>query len=55
MNLNEKGFVIYPGKLSKVDCFRIGNIGQVFPIDIQNLVDAIESVLHEMEIELVEL
>lgn len=50
--LNEKGFVIYPGKLSKVDCFRIGNIGQLHPVDIQNLVDAIESVLHEMNIEL---
>jgi 2-aminoethylphosphonate-pyruvate transaminase len=53
--LNEKGFVIYPGKLSKVDCFRIGNIGQLYPIDIQNLVDAIESVLHKLNIELVEL
>jgi len=52
--LNDKGFVIYPGKLSKVDCFRIGNIGQLYPLDIQNLVDAIESVLHEMEIELTE-
>ncbi len=53
--LNEKGFVIYPGKLSKVDCFRIGNIGQLYPADIQKLVDAIESVLHESNIELVEL
>jgi 2-aminoethylphosphonate-pyruvate transaminase len=53
--LNDKGFVIYPGKLSKVDCFRIGNIGQLFPADIQNLVDAIESVLYELKIELVEL
>ncbi|MEI8047116.1 MAG: 2-aminoethylphosphonate--pyruvate transaminase [Bacteroidota bacterium] len=48
--LNDRGFVIYPGKLSKVDCFRIGNIGQLYPPDIQNLVDAIESVLHEMNI-----
>ncbi len=53
--LNEKGFVIYPGKLSKVDCFRIGNIGQLFPHDIQKLVDAIESVLFELKIELAEL
>jgi 2-aminoethylphosphonate-pyruvate transaminase len=52
--LNNKGFVIYPGKLSNVDCFRIGNIGQLFPVDIQNLVDAIESVLYELNIELVE-
>jgi 2-aminoethylphosphonate-pyruvate transaminase len=53
--LNDKGFVIYPGKLSKMDCFRIGNIGQLYPRDIQNLVDAIESVLYELKIELVEL
>jgi 2-aminoethylphosphonate-pyruvate transaminase len=53
--LNEKGFVIYPGKLSKVDCFRIGNIGQLYPADIQNLVDAIESVMHEMNVILTEI
>jgi len=53
--LNEQGFVIYPGKLSKVDCFRIGNIGQLYPADIQNLVDAIESVMHEMNVILTEI
>jgi 2-aminoethylphosphonate-pyruvate transaminase len=50
--LNEKGFVIYPGKLSKVDCFRIGNIGQLHPADIQNLIIGIIEVLHEMKIDL---
>jgi 2-aminoethylphosphonate-pyruvate transaminase len=50
--LNEKGFVIYPGKLSKVDCFRIGNIGQLFFIDIHMIIDAIEETLHEMKIKL---
>ena len=50
--LNEKGFVIYPGKLSKVDCFRIGNIGQLFSDDIQMLVDAICEILHELNIDL---
>ena len=48
--LNDKGFVIYPGKLSKVDCFRIGNIGQLFTIDIHMIIDAIEETLHEMKI-----
>lgn len=52
--LNEKGFVIYPGKLSKVDCFRIGNIGQLFETDIRMLVDAVEEVLYELKIELTE-
>ncbi len=50
--LNEKGFVIYPGKLSKVDCFRIGNIGHLFANDVKMLVSAIEDVLKELEIDL---
>lgn len=50
--LNDKGFVIYPGKLSKVDCFRIGNIGQLFFIDIHMLIDAIEETLNEMQVKL---
>jgi 2-aminoethylphosphonate-pyruvate transaminase len=53
--LNEKGFVIYPGKLSKVDCFRIGNIGQLYETDIRMLVDAVEEVLYELKIELTEI
>jgi 2-aminoethylphosphonate-pyruvate transaminase len=53
-NLFEKGLVISPGKSNKKDCFRIANIGQLFPHDIQNLIDAIESVLFDLKIELVE-
>jgi 2-aminoethylphosphonate-pyruvate transaminase len=55
MNLNEKGFVISPGRINKTDCFRIANIGQLYPHDIQKLVDTIESVLYELKIELVEM
>jgi 2-aminoethylphosphonate-pyruvate transaminase len=43
--LNEKGFVIYPGKLSKVDCFRIGNIGHITEENIQELLQTIEEIL----------
>ena len=43
--LNDRGFVIYPGKLSKANAFRIGNIGQIFPENVAALVDAIEEVL----------
>lgn len=39
--LKEKGFVIYPGKVSAADCFRIGNIGDIQPEDIQGLVGAV--------------
>jgi 2-aminoethylphosphonate-pyruvate transaminase len=50
--LSDRGFVIYPGKLSKRDAFRIGNIGQIFPEDVSRLVDAIREVLNEEGIKL---
>lgn len=43
--LKKRGFVIYPGKVSVADTFRIGNIGHVFPKDMQNLIDSIEEVV----------
>jgi len=45
--LNQRGFVIYPGKLSKASAFRIGNIGHIFPEDVSQLVIAIQEVLEE--------
>lgn len=48
--LSNKGFVIYPGKLSDVDCFRIGNIGHIFENDITDLLDAINITLAEMNV-----
>jgi len=39
--LKEKGFVIYPGKVSVADTFRIGNIGHVFPDNIRSLIKSI--------------
>ena len=50
--LNEKGDVIYPGKTSKADCFRIGNIGHIFPDDIRHLLIAVRQTLDEMGVEL---
>jgi 2-aminoethylphosphonate-pyruvate transaminase len=44
------GMVIYPGKLGKVACFRIGNIGRLTPADIQALLQAVEEVLSAMGI-----
>ncbi len=32
--LKERGYAIYPGKISQVDCFRIGNIGEIYPEDM---------------------
>lgn len=39
--LKAKGFVIYPGKISKADTFRIGNIGDVHPEDFARLVEVV--------------
>ncbi|WP_107852296.1 2-aminoethylphosphonate--pyruvate transaminase [Oceanimonas marisflavi] len=39
--LKQRGFVIYPGKVSNADCFRIGNIGNIHPADIERLLAAI--------------
>jgi 2-aminoethylphosphonate-pyruvate transaminase len=46
--LSERGFIIYPGKLTQVDTFRIGNIGRLFPPDLEQLVHAIRGTLDEM-------
>ena len=48
--LNNRGFVIYPGKLGKTDAFRIGNIGQIFPDDVKALITAVKEVLEEESI-----
>ncbi|MCG7586326.1 2-aminoethylphosphonate--pyruvate transaminase [Photobacterium sp. OFAV2-7] len=44
--LKAKGFVIYPGKVSNADCFRIGNIGDVHNDDMHSLIDAIETSMY---------
>lgn len=48
--LSDLGYVIYPGKLSQADCFRIGNIGQIFPDDIRGLASAIAETLEAMRV-----
>ena len=48
--LKKRRYVIYPGKISQADTFRIGNIGNVFPTDMQNLVEQIGQVLETMGI-----
>ena len=39
--LKAKGFIIYPGKLTDLPTFRLGNIGDVYPADMQQLVSVI--------------
>jgi 2-aminoethylphosphonate-pyruvate transaminase len=51
-SLHQRGQVIYQGKLSDTNCFRIGNIGQLYLEDIDNLLDAVKEVMAEMEVQL---
>ena len=39
--LKAKGFVIYPGKITVADTLRIGNIGEIHPVDMDNLLIAV--------------
>lgn len=40
--LKQRGFVIYPGKVTSLDTFRIGTIGDVHPADIRRLVAVVK-------------
>lgn len=44
--LKSHGFVIYPGKVSQANCFRIGTIGDVWPSDIDKLIEAVEASMY---------
>lgn len=46
----ELGFAIYPGKLSRESCFRIGTIGRINVSDIEALLTAVRRVLDEMQV-----
>src|SRR5712692_1428652 len=47
-SLRDKGFVIYPGKLTVADSFRIGCIGQLHEADMRGALAAIAETLAEM-------
>jgi 2-aminoethylphosphonate-pyruvate transaminase len=46
--LSQRGYVIYPGKMSQADCFRIGHIGRIDQSDIRGLLAAMREVLANM-------
>jgi 2-aminoethylphosphonate-pyruvate transaminase len=43
--LKAAGFVIYPGKVSDHDTFRIGSIGEVYPEDVGRLLAAVQEAI----------
>jgi 2-aminoethylphosphonate-pyruvate transaminase len=47
--LAAKGFLIYPGKVTHADCFRIGTIGRISPTDVEALVSTIAAALATAE------
>ena len=50
--LNALDQVIYPGKVTDADCFRIGNIGDLKPADMRHLLVCIEQVCNDMNVSL---
>jgi 2-aminoethylphosphonate-pyruvate transaminase len=46
--LKERGYVIYPGKLTVADSFRIGCIGRLYPEHMRGAVAAVRDILAEM-------
>jgi 2-aminoethylphosphonate-pyruvate transaminase len=50
--LKERGYVIYPGKLTVADSFRIGCIGDLHAKDMRGAVAAVADVLAEMGVDL---
>eukprot|EP01017_Pseudomicrothorax_dubius_P046001 TRINITY_DN8042_c0_g1_i4.p1 TRINITY_DN8042_c0_g1~~TRINITY_DN8042_c0_g1_i4.p1 ORF type:complete len:180 (+),score=47.27 TRINITY_DN8042_c0_g1_i4:2-541(+) len=43
--LSEKNLIIYPGKLTQANSFRIGSIGELFPNDMNEVVYQVEKYL----------
>jgi 2-aminoethylphosphonate-pyruvate transaminase len=46
--LKDRGYVIYPGKLTVADSFRIGCIGRLYPDQMRGALDAIRAILDDM-------
>ena len=49
--VREKGYILYPGKLTQVETFRVGCIGAIGPDEMRQAVNAIGDTLREMGIE----
>ncbi|HZQ60386.1 MAG TPA: 2-aminoethylphosphonate--pyruvate transaminase [Casimicrobiaceae bacterium] len=46
--VREKGFILYPGKLTQVETFRVGCIGAIGPDEMRQAVNAVRDTLIEM-------
>ncbi|ULX51995.1 2-aminoethylphosphonate--pyruvate transaminase [Cupriavidus taiwanensis] len=50
--VRERGYILYPGKLTQVETFRVGCIGAIDDNEMRNVVTAIGEVLRDMGIEM---
>src|SRR5512140_3313273 len=48
--VRDKGFILYPGKLTQVETFRVGCIGAIGPDEMRHAVNAIRDTLADMGI-----
>jgi len=48
--VRDKGFVLYPGKLTQVETFRVGCIGAIGPDEMRHAVNAVRDALRELGI-----
>ncbi len=48
--MKARGFIIYPGKLTEADSFRLGCIGQLHDVQIDAVLAAVAAVLDELQI-----
>ncbi|OIP19444.1 MAG: 2-aminoethylphosphonate--pyruvate transaminase [Comamonadaceae bacterium CG2_30_59_20] len=46
--VRDRGFILYPGKLTQVETFRVGCIGALMPIDMRHVVQAVADTLRDM-------
>ncbi len=47
--IKERGYVLYPGKVMEAETFRVGNIGEIYPEDIEKLAEIMADFLKEAE------
>ena len=47
--IKDRGYAIYPGKVTDADTFRIGNIGEIYRDDIEKLCDIFAEFFAQME------
>jgi 2-aminoethylphosphonate-pyruvate transaminase len=45
-----RGYILYPGKLTQVETFRVGCIGAIDPNEMRNVVSAVGATLQDMGI-----